>query len=132
MSSISGFIPIKTQYTYNTTDYKPTAGVNYYRAKIWMGSQYVYTETISIIHHGEQLLFFYPNPVKSGEIINYSYDENYPDLIVQLYSMQGEIVDSFQLNPSGNEQLKGISNGFYLFRLISDNKVVQSAKLIVY
>ena len=79
----------------------------------------------------------YPNPVKSGEILNISLNNNHPISEFRLLSIEGKEVFYQNMQSSNDDQLAiqlphSISKGTYVYQLIDKNGMVVSVnKLIV-
>ena len=72
----------------------------------------------------------YPNPVKTGSMINVDFNSLESDALVEVYDMFGRIISTDQ----GNVQLKiqsPKSAGIYLLRITLPSKVISEYKLVV-
>nr|MBK9653474.1 T9SS type A sorting domain-containing protein [Bacteroidota bacterium] len=130
---VTSIFPSASSFSYTVYDKSPTEGANNYRAKIWFGGHFIYTETVTIIYVGKQWLFLYPNPLIAGQSIFYSVKESTDELLFRIYSVQGKMLSQYFINSSGSFSMNHFSPGIYFYSLLNNkNEQLQQGKLLLY
>lgn len=130
--SVARAIPVAGRFIYISFDNSPVSGINYYRAKIWTGGRFVYTETVFVIHNGEKLVLIYPNPAARGQTINFMIKENVGGATLQVADMMGRVMGNYPFNVSVEIKTGAWSSGVYLYRLLNTKgEVTATGKFII-
>jgi hypothetical protein len=119
IKSVASVRLVAGRYSYSSFDNAPASGVNYYRAKIWIGGRFVYTEISSVIHNGKQLVFIYPNPVARGQTVTFLIKETVGEGTLQVVDIVGRIVRNYSFNGSEEITTGAWSAGVYLYRVLT-------------
>jgi Subtilase family len=130
---LGGFRVTGNQLDYTNTDASPNAGLNVYRVGIrFMDGRWVYTDKVTVINTGQRQIYYYPNPVSSGSVLNYQLKDTDPGWQWQLVDMQGRVVRTQVLDFAGTIRLANLQAGIYMYRLLSNQSViVETGKIIV-
>ncbi|MGQ0829918.1 MAG: DUF7619 domain-containing protein [Bacteroidota bacterium] len=92
-----------------------------------------YVQTISI-HENEITaeVNVYPNPSKGNIQLEYTIKQNNTGML-KIYALTGKLLEEYELSSNKNElQLNtNLSNGIYLYRVIVNDRIVKSDKLVV-
>lgn len=132
-----GFVSLDKQNpnsgtTYQSIDKTIREGSNIYRAAIeLMNGRIVYSNEAIIYYTGTAEAVLYPNPVQRNGILTVLPNPN-SQLILQLVDNYGRVV--MQKNIVDYPQqisMHLLSKGVYYYRLLKENKKVQSGKIIV-
>jgi Subtilase family/Secretion system C-terminal sorting domain len=124
---------ITNQFIYDTKDRNPTAGRNYYRAKIFLknGASF-YSEIASVISNGDKFIFIYPNPTRHNQPINYQVKEVIGKLYFVIYDMQGRLLLTQSIGTLGKIETKNLAAGVFIFKIINDSgTVLDTGKFII-
>lgn len=70
----------------------------------------------------------FPNPV--AEKVTFSWTENHPQLLLEMYRMNGAKIMEQQIISGKPVDLKKLGNGIYLYKLINENETVFTGKLV--
>ncbi len=113
---------------------------------IYGGYGYYFIDSISLIKvtcplnigidENEQASFFklHPNPNDGNMIFEYSLQENTKGIFM-LYDVTGRLVNSYTLNQGMNNSMKisedALQNGIYFYKVIVNDEMIQSDKLII-
>ncbi len=78
-----------------------------------------------------EALSFFPNPVVDQ--INWQWNDNNLSerAILTLFTVNGQLVDQFQLNNKGSHDLSHLTTGIYFFSVDADSERLQSGKLLI-
>lgn len=124
---------ITNQFIYNTKDRNPTAGRNYYRAKIFLknGTSF-YSEIASVISNGDKFIFIYPNPTRLNQPINYQVKEVVGKLDFIIYDIQGRLLRTQSIATIGKIETKNLAAGIFVFKIVNDNgTVLDTGKFLI-
>jgi Subtilase family/Secretion system C-terminal sorting domain len=124
---------LANQIVYNTKDKNPTAGRNYYRAKIFLksGSSF-YSGIASVISNGNKFIFMYPNPTRYNQSLNYQVKEVIGAMNFVIYDMQGRLLRTQSIGTSGKIETKNLATGIFVFKIVNDNgTVLDTGKFII-
>jgi hypothetical protein len=108
-------------------------GASYWRVKIKLKSSAVlYTEIISVVTSGKRYIIFYPNPVSTTGLLNYTLQQ---DLTtgskLQLFDITGRLLKNYKEMPD-NINLHDIAPGVLIYKLFtSDHQLLETGKLVV-
>jgi hypothetical protein len=135
--SLSGYISLQTINTitgvnFSYTDNTLTHGLNTYRVKIeLLDGRIIYSETATVYFANEPYII-YPNPVPRYQDVTIISSD--PDVAqLQLFNSLGVKLYEKTLNDWSNTIPTGrLSKGIYLLRIIKDNQLQQTLKLVVY
>jgi hypothetical protein len=108
-------------------------GTSYWRAKIKLKSgAVVYTETISVTTSGKKYIIFYPNPVSTQSSLKYILQQDLPtDSKLQLFDVMGRLIKNYKEMPI-NIDLHTFAPGVFIYKLFSsDNRLLETGKLVV-
>lgn len=117
---------------YTITDAQPQTGFNFYRLVLGLNNgREVYSEPLAVFHFGNQPVQAYPNPVRSGSVLRLqsSLPGKYE---VQVYNGQGQPLQRLKLMDVTTSVLISWPAGVYLLHIISDEGVVETAKVVVW
>lgn len=120
------------QYLQFVTDL--AKGNNYFRAKIKLkNGSIVYTEIISLLSSGKDMIVFYPNPARRSGAFNYVLMQGIPaDNRIQFFDVTGRLIRNFASIPTQID-LSGFPSGIVIYKFYdANNKPVQTGKLIIY
>ncbi len=132
LSQLQKTITAAGQSLYVVYDNLPFSGVNYYRAKIWIGGNFFYTDIVSVIHSGNKLLFLYPNPIAKGENINFLFKEKAGDVNILITDAQGRVKGRFPMNAFGEIKTAAWASGIYFYKLFNTKDFnTESGKFII-
>ena len=90
--------------------------------------------------HGEiitKLMGNYPNPFTNATTISFSLTEDATISSVEIYNTKGQLIDQLEINnyESGINTISysadKLSSGIYLYKLVVDNKIVDTKKMIL-
>jgi hypothetical protein len=79
----------------------------------------------------------YPNPVYAGSMLTITFPENNIPEKIQLLSVSGQLITSIEQDPSEFATIfnlripSQVSSGLYFLRLIGENKILKTIKVIV-
>jgi Subtilase family/Secretion system C-terminal sorting domain len=135
--SLSGYISLQaintiTGVNFSYTDNTLTHGLNTYRVKIeLLDGRIIYSETATVYFANEPYII-YPNPVPRYQDVTIISSD--PDVAqLQLFNSLGVKLYEKTLNDWSNTIPTGrLSKGIYLLRIIKDNQLQQTLKLVVY
>ena len=105
----------------------------------WHGEVEDYTLNISAGSginelNGYNVLSIFPNPIFTSATITVSDYVNFTNAQFVVYDVLGKEIDRLNV-PSGTKSFSfarnGINNGFYFYKLISDNTLIGTGKLVV-
>jgi Subtilase family len=125
-------LPGTTQYLQFVTNL--ARGNNYFRAKIKLkNGAIIYTEIISLLSSGKDMIVFYPNPARRNGSLNYVLMQGIPaDNRIQFFDVTGRMIRNFASMPT-NIDLSNFPTGIVIYKLFgADNKPVQTGKLVIY
>ncbi len=135
--TLSGYISLQTVNTiqdlnFNYTDNMLSHGLNIYRVKIeLLDGRIIYSETATVYFASEPYII-YPNPVPQYQDVTLI--SNDPGSVeLQVFNSMGMKLFEETLNDWSNTISTGkFSKGIYLLRVIKDNQLQKTLKLIVY
>src|SRR6266487_4199584 len=135
--TLSGYISLQTVNTiqdlnFNYTDNMLSHGLNIYRVKIeLLDGRIIYSETATVYFASEPYII-YPNPVPQYQDVTLI--SNDPGTVeLQVFNSMGMKLFEETLNDWSNTISTGkFSKGIYLLRIIKDNQLQKTLKLIVY
>lgn len=104
---------------YVAFDNAPFSGANFYRAKIWIGGNFVSTEIVSVIHQGKKLLFLYPNPVTKGQNLKFLIKEKAGDVTLLVTDVLGRVKGKFPMNTFDEIKTAAWASGVYFYKLFN-------------
>jgi hypothetical protein len=109
---------------YNQLVNNPEKGITYFRGRIKLKSgEIVYTDVISVLTTGKQLILFYPNPAR-GNNLNFVLQQGISsDSHIQLFDVVGRLLKDFS-SLSGQIDISGLPTGIVIYRLISNNNTI--------
>ncbi len=117
----------QSAFLFEDKDLKP--GIYYYSTELKINSgETIYSDTLSLFYTDNNTVIAFPNPVQDNfvNILN-----NYPGGILQLINSKGSVVKAYDLvNIIEPIELTGLEKGVYLFRIIYDDKVVNSGRIV--
>lgn len=70
----------------------------------------------------------YPNPV--SENVTFSWTENHPELMLEMYRANGVKIMERQIFSGKSIEVKNLESGIYLYKLINENETVFTGKLV--
>jgi hypothetical protein len=116
---------------YNYDDINTGPVTFYYKAKIVSGTNTEFTKIVKVLSSENKILDITPNP--AGEMVNINFiNYNRMKTIFNLFNERSQLLvqrstnnDFLQID-SGN-----LSNGVYTLRMIQNNEIVQTKKLII-
>ncbi|HEY6977737.1 MAG TPA: S8 family peptidase [Chitinophagaceae bacterium] len=124
--SIASVPSVAGKFNYRSFDNSPASGANYYRAKIWIGEQFVYTEISSAKHTGKNLIFVYPNPITPGQTITFLIKESVGEGTLQVIDIAGRIIRNYPFNGPQEITTGAWSAGVYLYRIVTTRGEVKA------
>ncbi len=75
-----------------------------------------------------------PNPFKEKTTINYNIPENVVHAKILFYDLNGHIINQLEINDRGNGRItvygEDLESGIYTYSLITDNKLIDTKKMI--
>ncbi len=135
--TLSGYVSLQavnliSGLNFSYTDNALTHGLNIYRVKIeLLDGRIIYSETVTVYFAKEPYLI-YPNPVPQYQDVTLI--SNDPDIAqLQIFNSTGvklyekTLKDWSNIIPTGK-----LSKGIYLLRIIKDNQLQKTLKLVVY
>jgi len=135
--TLNGYVPLSiinniAGLVYSYTDPSLSYGTNTYRVKITLvNGQIVYSEPATLYYFGNRLYIVYPNPALQYQPVTILSNEPETTL-VQVFNSVGQKVYESLLNDLANTLPAGkLSKGFYVLRVIKENKLQASLKLVV-
>lgn len=80
----------------------------------------------------EPTISIYPNPISSNVNVEISNQNNFENLIAELFDSNGRKIESFQLKSTNTQlDLSSFSDGFYLLKTMHDGKLVGMNKILI-
>ncbi len=117
---------------YKAIDYHSYAGISYYRLKQTdFNGKFTYSNLVGVDF--EKLLDFtiYPNPFSTSTTITINDTTQINNCELRMYSVLGKEVLSTVINKQTTIfETSGLSSGIYFYKISSDNKTIQSGRLI--
>lgn len=83
---------------------------------------------------GLDLMVIYPNPAKDGITVNFELPEESIKANIQVYNVDGRLVDSINLNGESSSIVLSVSkysSGLYIYLLSADGNLIARKKLSV-
>lgn len=108
-------------------------GTNYFRVKIKLkNGQVVYTEVISILISGKQLIVLYPNPVNRNAGLNYIFQQGLPaGTELRIYDISGRLL-KVESALAGTINVAKFPAGLYIYKVTTVEKnVLETGKILV-
>lgn len=135
--TLTGFVSLQTVsnipgLNFSYLDNAPTHGLNIYRVRIeLLDGSVVYSESVTVYFATEPYLI-YPNPVRQSQPVTLISSD--PDVIqLQVFNSIGQKVFEKTFNDLRNDiPTDKLNKGIYLLRIIKDNQLQKTLKLIVY
>lgn len=117
----------QSNYLLEDSELKP--GIFYYSTQIeTLNGETILSDTLSLVYTDDKTVIAFPNPVQSNfiNILN-----NYPGGILQLLDAKGAVIKNYDLvNIIEPIDLTGLEKGIYIFRIIYEDKVVNSGRIV--
>lgn len=118
-----------TENLFDFQDYDLEPGRYVYTVQLNLKNGDVITsDSIEVFYTDKNTVMAFPNPVtyNTVNILN-----NYPGGTLQLINAKGEVINTFELvNTVENIDLTGFQKGMYLYRIMYEDKVVASGRII--
>ncbi|MFT6921528.1 MAG: hypothetical protein ACJA1C_000525 [Crocinitomicaceae bacterium] len=120
--------------SYSAVDDKPLLGISYYRLKQtdYNGeATYSKVEAVEVNNRNDFVLNIFPNPLSIET--TFQTDKNLTDASLIVYNSYGQVVKQIE-NISGRSftlARENLSNGIYFVKLLQNNEVLASDKLII-
>ena len=135
--TLNGYVSLQTLnlitgLNFSYTDNVLAHGLNIYRVKIELfDGRIIYSETATV-YFANELYIIYPNPVPQSH--DATLISNEPDIAqLQVFNSIGIKLFEKTLNDWSNTIPTGkLSKGIYLLRIIKDNRLQKTLKLVVY
>jgi hypothetical protein len=135
--TLTGYVPLQTigliqGLNFNYTDNALTHGLNIYRVKIeLLDGRIIYSEPATVYFANEPYII-YPNPVPQYQDVTLISNE--PSIIqLQVFNSIGVKLFETTLKDWSSKIATGkLSKGIYLLRIIKDNQLQKTLKLVVY
>ena len=132
LRQIAKTITAPGQNIYVSYDNAPFSGTNFYRAKLWIAGNFVYTEIVSVIHPGKKILFLYPNPVTKGQNIKFLIKEKAGDVSLLVTDALGRVKGRYPMNAFGEIKTAAWASGIYFYKLFNTKGfTTESGKFII-
>jgi predicted SnoaL-like aldol condensation-catalyzing enzyme len=107
-------------------------GVTYFRGKIILkNGSVIYTDLISVLTTGDKNIIVYPNPVKSGGLLNYLLKSQTQTYHLQLLDISGRFIRDWEIKYSGAVKLPVVPAGIYVYRLTDEAGAKKSSGKII-
>jgi hypothetical protein len=130
--TIKRITPSAGKVIYEVADMVPVAGPNYYRAKIGVSGQFIYTEIVSAFSTGGRWLLVYPSPVMHGAPINYHLKEAAIGSTLRVIDAMGHRLADYQLDLSGQLSTRQWLPGIYFYHLLNARGVLlETGKMVI-
>jgi hypothetical protein len=98
--------------------------------RVWNGTVDYCTTTIGVEELKSSQVSVYPNPFH--ESVSFTFPDN-KDRQIEIYNSTGEMVKPISTHESEFKLLRdGLSDGVYMYRVISDREKILSGKLIIF
>lgn len=104
-------------------------GIYYYSTELKINSgETIYSNTLSLFYTDDDTIIAFQNPVE-GNFVNIL--NNYPGGIFQLLDAKGSVIKNYDLvNIVEPIELTELEKGVYIFRIIYEDKVVNSGRIV--
>jgi hypothetical protein len=132
--NVNGAGNSNTLLNYSSEDNEPFSGTSYYRLmQTDFDGKYAYSNLIKVDFVGltEDGINIYPNPFTANitiAITDVSQINNYQLMIFNIYGE--EVVNTIITDRSTNIETSNLHAGIYSYKVIGENKIIQSGKLI--
>jgi hypothetical protein len=133
----SGFVTLQTinapgSNAFRFTDSNLVQGGNRYRIQLTLSNGALLTsDEISIYHFPDAAVFIYPNPVRSGQIVNMLTSDG-EAVQLEIFTATGVLLKKTELNSIINREAVRLPSGVYFIRAIKSNGTSTIQKLVVY
>lgn len=120
--------------TYIFTDPGLRTGATSYRAYLeTVNGNRIVSELVTIIYSAEDRIFVYPNPVRRGQPFTLVLNDNQNGEI-QVLEASGRLMRAIPFSYGGvlTIETSSLSAGIYLLKIRGHERIVQTAKLVVY
>ena len=106
-----------------------TPGIYYYSTQLkTMNGELINSDTLSLFYTDDNTAIAFPNPVE-GNVVNIL--NNYPGGVLQIVDSKGAVIKNYDLvNTVEPIELAGITKGVYIYRILFEDKVVNSGRII--
>ena len=113
---------------YEIKDYSAREGVNLYRlVQIDLDGTEFKSDIIALeVHEDFDGMSLSPNPASESFRVN-----GIVDGLVTLFSLEGRVIDQFNLSQRNDNDIRGISSGVYVVRVVDESGSIYTEKLVI-
>lgn len=128
INTLSGAGNSSSTLRYQSFDYNPVNGLNYYRLKqVDFDGQFEYSK-IAVVNYRTTAISLYPSVIDEGGVVNISGVAN--NSILEIFNLNGQLIQTENLQGENNVIQINLPKGMYLLRCL-ENDIQTTKKLVV-